>query len=169
MAAGPTYEKIQSITLSSDQASIDFTVITNVWTDLKISFVGGQSANNDSFMIRFNGDSGSNYTSSYMFGVGSGTNPSAACTNNTTALINFGDLGGTAIESLIDININSYAETNRYKSTLSNYASKQRARILFNGGLWRSNSAITDIKLLMSGSDLLKTGSVATLYGIAAA
>jgi hypothetical protein len=167
MAAGKTYEKIQSVTLTSDQANIDFTAIPNTWTDLKISYVGGQSAANDAWIMRFNGDSGTNYTSSYFLGAGS--TPNGACSNDTNALTNFGDLGGAGIETLVDININSYAETNRYKSVLSNYAAKQRTRVNFNAQLWRSNSAITDIKILTTGSDLLKSGSIATLYGIAAA
>jgi hypothetical protein len=167
MAAGPTYEKIQSVTLLSDQASIDFTAITNAWTDLKISYIGGQSANNDAWIIRFNGDTGANYTSSYF--LSGGSTPGGGCSNDTTAMSNFGDLGGAGIETLVDINVNSYAETNRYKSVLSNYASKQRNRVNFNAQLWRSNSAITDIKFLCTGTDLLKAGSIATLYGIAAA
>jgi hypothetical protein len=164
MAAGATYEKIQSTTLTLDQPAIEFTSIPETYTDLKISLIGGQSGLNDAFIIRFNSDSGNNYTSSYLLGTGSSHGGSQSV--NTNAIINFGDLGGANIESFIDININSYAETNRYKSILSNYASKQRGRILLNVGLWRNTNAITSVKLMFSGSDNFKSGSSATLYGI---
>jgi len=55
MAAGITYKKIESTTLGSDQASIEFTSIPGTYTDLVISLIGGQSPLNDAFMIRFNG------------------------------------------------------------------------------------------------------------------
>jgi hypothetical protein len=168
MPAGKTYEVISSTTLSSDTASIEFATIPATYTDLKISLIAGQSATlNDSFQIRFNSDTGTNYTSTYM--LSDGSTASGSCSNNTNALINFGDLGGVAIESFLDININSYAETNRYKSTLSYYASVQRARVLLNLGLWRDNSAIHTVKLMFTASDNFKSGSVATLYGITAA
>lgn len=168
MAAGKTYTKISSTTLGSDQAYIEFASIPGTYTDLVISLIGGQSGLNDGFMIRFNGDTGSNYTASYLLGTGTGTQ-SGSQSNTQTGIINFGDLGGTAIESFIEININRYAETNRYKSTLSHYASKQRGRMLLNLGLWRSNNAITTVKLMFTGSDNFKSGTVATIYGIAAA
>ena len=167
MAAGQTYNKIESTTLTSDTAYIEFVSIPATYTDLKISVIGGQSNLNDSFQIRFNSDTGNNYTSSYM--LSDGSTASGSCSNSTSAIINFGDLGGTAIESFLDININSYAQTNRHKSVLSYYASVQRARALLNFGLWRDNSAIHTIKLMFSGSDQFKSGSVATLYGITAA
>ena len=168
MAAGATYEKIQSTTLTSDTPAIEFATIPATYTDLKISLIGGQSATlNDSFMIRFNGDSGTNYTSSYM--TTDGSTATGGCSRDSNAIINMGDLGGTAIESFLDININSYAQTNRHKSVLTYYTSVQRNRALLSLGLWRNNNAIHTIKLMFSGSDNFKSGSVATLYGIAAA
>jgi len=47
MAAGITYKKIESTTLGSDQASIEFTSIPGTYTDLVISLIGGQSPLND--------------------------------------------------------------------------------------------------------------------------
>ncbi len=167
MAAGITYKKIESTTLGSDQASIEFTSIPGTYTDLVISLIGGQSPLNDAFMIRFNGDTGNNYTASYLLGTGSSRAGSQS--NDTNGIINFGDLGGAAIETFIEININRYAETNRYKSVLSHYASKQRGRMLLNIGQWRNTNAITTVKLMFTGSDNFKSGTVATLYGIEAA
>ena len=167
MPAGKTYEVISSTTLSSDTAFIQFATIPATYTDLKISFIGGQNSNNDAITFRFNGDTAGNYTSSYLIGTGAGS--SGNCSNNTTSIANYGDLGGTALEAFIDININSYAETNRHKSVMSYFASVQRGRSSLLMGLWRDNSAIHTIKIDMQGTDLLKSGTMATLYGITAA
>jgi len=167
MAAGATYNKIESKTLTSDTAFIEFTSIPATYTDLKISLIGGQNSNNDAITFRFNGDTGANYTSSYMIGTGSGA--SGNCSNDTTSISNYGDLGGTALETFIDININGYAETNSHKSVLSYFSGVQRGRASILCGLWRNNAAIHTVKIDMQGTDLLKSGTIATLYGIARA
>ena len=168
MAAGPTYKKIQSETLGSNQTSIVFNAIPQTYTDLKISLIAGQNPLAGAFVIYFNGDTGTTYTSSYMLGTGS--SQSGACSNNTNGIFNFGDLGSSTIVNLIEINVNRYTETNRHKSTSSIFSSKERGRILLNFGLWRSNSAITSMTLsFTNGTDTFATGTVATLYGIEAA
>lgn len=168
MSAGPTYTKIQSETLGSTQTSIVFTSIPQTYTDLKISLIAGHNTRAGAFVIYFNGDTGTTYTSSYM--LGDGTSQSGSCSNSTNGIFNFGDLGSSTIVNLIEINVNRYTETNRHKSTSSIFSSKERGRILLNFGLWRSNSAITSITLsFTNGTDTFATGTVATLYGIEAA
>jgi len=166
MAAGATYRKIQSQTLGSTQTSIDFTNIPQTYTDLNISLIAGHNTRADAFRIYFNSDTGANYTSSYFLGTGSSR--VGSCSNNTNGIINFGDLGSATIVNLIEINVNRYTETNAHKSTSSIFSSKERGRILFNFGLWRSNSAITSISLSFA-TDTFAIGTVATLYGIEAA
>jgi hypothetical protein len=168
MAAGPTYKKIQSETLGSTQTSIAFTSIPQTYTDLKISLIAGHNTMAGGFVIYFNGDTASNYTSSYMLGTGS--SQSGGSSINTSGIYNFGDLGSSTIINLIEINVNRYTETNRHKSTSSIFSSKERGRILLNFGLWRSNSAITSMTLsFTNGTDTFATGTIATLYGIEAA
>lgn len=168
MAAGSTFRKIQSETLSSNQTSIIFNNIPQTYTDLNISLIAGHNNRAGAFVIYFNSDTGTNYTSSYMLGTGS--SQAASCSNNTNGIINFGDLGSSTIVNLIEININRYTETNRNKSTQSIFSSKERGRILLNFGLWRNTSAITSITLsYTNGADTFASGTVATLYGIEAA
>jgi hypothetical protein len=168
MAAGATYRKIQSQTLGSSQTSITFTSIPQTYTDLNISLIAGHNTRAGGFVIYFNSDTGTTYTSSYLLGTGSSR--TGSCSNDTNGIFNFGDLGSATIVNLIEINVNRYTETNAHKSTSSIFSSKERGRILFNFGLWRSNSAITSITLsFTNGTDTFATGTVATLYGIEAA
>jgi hypothetical protein len=168
MAAGPTYRRIQSQTLGSTQTSITFTSIPQTYTDLNISLIAGQNTRAGAFVVYFNSDTGTTYTSSFLLGTGSSR--SGNCSNSTNGIINFGDLGSATIVNLIELNINRYTETNAHKSTSSIFSSKERGRILFNFGLWRSNSAITSVTLSFSnGTDTFAIGTVATLYGIEAA
>lgn len=168
MAAGPTYTKIQSETLGSNQTSIVFTSIPQTYTDLKVSLIAGHNTRAGGFVIYFNSDTGTNYNSSYM--LGTGTSQEGSCSNNTSGIYNFGDLGSSTIVNLIEINVNRYTETNRHKSTSSIFASKERGRILLNFGLWRNTSAITSMTLsFTNGTDTFASGTVATLYGIEAA
>jgi len=159
-----TYEKIATTTLGSDTASITFSSITGTYTDLVISLVAGQSATlNDSFLVRVNGDTANNYSDTYMIGTGSSA-ISGAITNNGS--IGYGDLGGTAITAQFIFNFMNYSNTTTYKTLLTRYNSLQKGRTVASVSLWRNTAAITSVQFSFSGSDLLKAGTTATIYGI---
>ena len=160
-----TYEKIATTTLGSDTATITFSSISSAYTDLVISLVAGQSALNDSFLLKVNGDSGNNYSDTYLLGNGS-TAISGNVTNN--GYIGYGDLGGTAITAQFIFNFMDYSNTTTSKTILTRYNSLQKGRTVASVSLWRSTSAITSVQFSFSGSDLLKAGTTATVYGIKA-
>jgi hypothetical protein len=160
-----TYEKIATTTLGSDTASITFSSITGTYTDLVISLVAGQSATlNDAFQVRFNGDSGTNYSDTIMFG--DGTNDDSARQSTVNSYRDFGDLGGTAITSQFIFNFMNYSNTTTYKTILTRFDSLQKSRTMANVGLWRNTAAITSIEFSFTGSDQFKAGTTATVYGI---
>ena len=68
-----TYEKVQSTTLSSTQSTVTFSSISGAYTDLVLVMGGSNSANSD-LRMRFNGDTGSNYSVTVLFGDGSAAN-----------------------------------------------------------------------------------------------
>lgn len=162
--ATPTYTLIQSTTLSSNDAYIEFTSIPQTYIDLKISLLAGQSSTTDGFWIRINNDTATNYTFSYLIGTGSGTEVKAEARNSTA--FSYGDLGGTAIETFADMTFADYANATRRKSTMVQIASKQRGRINTTWGLWRVNDPITSIKLMFSNTNTFVSGTTANLYGI---
>ena len=160
-----TYEKIATTTLGSAASSIDFTSIGSGYTDLRLilSAIG----NFNGVGLRFNSDSGSNYSMTRLTGDGS-TAGSYALQNQTRI-----NLGGFSVASsatipiFIDLNIFSYAGST-YKTWLDQLSfdkngSGDTAALV---GLWRSTSAITEINLTNMGGGNFNAGSTATLYGI---
>ena len=72
MAAGSTYTPIATNTLGSAQASVTFSSISGSYTDLVLIINAGTSdASEQDCLIRVNGDTGSNYSATYMYGTGS--------------------------------------------------------------------------------------------------
>jgi hypothetical protein len=68
----PTHVLLNQITLAASSSSVTFSSITQIYGDLVIVITGSTTANAD-LGLRFNGDSGANYSFVYMGGNGSTT------------------------------------------------------------------------------------------------
>ena len=66
-----TYEAIQTTTLGSAAADITFSSIPATYTDLVLVYIGATVSNNINYYLRFNGDTGTNYSYTYLSGTGS--------------------------------------------------------------------------------------------------
>jgi hypothetical protein len=158
-----TYDKIASTTLGSAAASISFTSIASSWTDLRIVYVGAGTWT-DYPCVRFNSDSTSNYSWTYVSGNGS-----AAQSGRFNSQTEFYPNVGAVSPELITYDIFSYAGST-YKTMLWNEVADKNGSGVVSPkvGLWRSTSAITriDILGLYGTSNLLDAGTTATLYGI---
>lgn len=154
-----TYEPIATTTLTSNQSTISFTSIPGTYTDLVIIFRGIESTNDFNF-LRFNGDTGSNYSHTEIYGDGSSAQ-SGRGSNRTTM---FFGRGQTDPNNKI-LNVMNYANTTTYKTTISRNNSDSTGAF---ANLWRSTSAITSIEFSRGGGTY-NTGTTVTLYGIKAA
>jgi hypothetical protein len=164
-----TYEKIATTTLGSAQASVTFSTISGSYTDLVLVINWGESTSGDNSFLRFNSDTGSNYSNTELYGTGSSAG-SQRRSNATFMDINRAIGGdGTNIYSNAIINIQNYSNTTTYKTALlrSNLATGTYPGVDAFVGLWRSTSAITSITILPASNNLL-SGSTFTLYGIKA-
>jgi hypothetical protein len=170
-----TFTKIADVTVGSGgAASIDFTSIPSTYTDLvlKISARDNRSGSNytDDIRMRFNGDSGSNYSNKVLYGGGGST----------------GSFGGSGMDLMYggyavgtDATANTFGNTEIY---IPNYAgstyksasvdgvaesnSSSGVYLALEAGLWSNTSAITAIALTpINGSTFLQY-STATLYGV---
>lgn len=161
MAAGSTYTPIATTTLGSAAASYTFSSISGSYTDLVLIHAGTADAARDIYMY-FNGDTGSNYSRTYVYGDGS-TAGSARQTSVASILWNYQNTS----QSTGIAHIMNYSNTTTYKTVLSreNPVAVATAAIV---GLWRSTAAITSITVGASGGTL-SSGSTLTLYGIQAA
>lgn len=159
-----TYIPIATTTLGSNQASVTFNSISG-YTDLYIVSVFKNTSGAGNFKIEFNGDTGTNYSDTSLYGNGSSAS-SGRGTNRNAIIIGQAD----STQFLVNqCNVMNYANTTTNKTTLSRSSDNGNTYSSAGAivGLWRSTSAITSIKLYADGN--LATGSTFTLYGIASA
>lgn len=160
-----TYEPIATQTLGSAAASVTFSSIPATYTDLVLILNAGVSVATANSFMRFNSDSGSNYSFTQLRGNGSSAT-SHRLSNQTGMNIDY-DGFTTDIANNVIIHIQNYANSTTNKTALMRTNSPAYST-LATVGLWRSTAAITSIYLQVVGHNFI-TGSTFTLYGIKAA
>ena len=169
MAAGATYEPIATTTLSSAQASVTFSSISGSYTDLVVVIIGKLTTTGNGAFVRINSDSGTNYSTTNIYGTGSVAG-SGRHTNNSNGMhIGEWQNGGSSSLMVSICHFMNYSNTTTYKTMLNRCAdpgSGTDAQV----GLWRSTSAITDLTFRSDNtSNTWASGTTFTLYGIKAA
>jgi len=162
-----TYEPIASTTLGSDTAEVTFSSIASSWTDLVVIGLLDFTSSGPGLWVRFNGDTGSNYSYTMLTGNGSSA-ASGRDSSVTQALVGFPIWGGsTAQDNLTIFQVMSYANTNVYKTVL--HSSALASQGVHRGvSLWRNTSAISSLTLRINFGSIA-TGSVISLFGVKAA
>lgn len=162
-----TYTPIATYTVPSDTASYTFSSIPSTYTDLVIvaSAQRGITGSGGDGNVKFNSDSGSNYSSTILYNDG-----------NTVYSFRWSNIAAmygafSAADSFYGTNIihiMNYSNTTTYKTVVSRYGwTTTNDRVAGGVNLWRSTSAINSITL--SAANNIKAGSTITLYGIQAA
>ena len=164
---------LQVITVGpAGASSVSFTNIPGTYTHLQVRAIARttrtSSSGIDYVSIRFNSDSGSNY--SYHLLYGNGSTVTAQASTSSTALYNGNAPRDGATASIYGANvfdILDYANTNKYKTlrTLGGTDTNGAGQITFSSGLWMSTSAITSITLSPE-SDSWKEYSQFALYAV---
>lgn len=162
-----TYDSIATTTLSSAASTITFSSIPNTFTDLRIVLVEFNSGGGNACNMRFNSDSGTNYSRTWIFADGQSVE-SLRSTNGTQINIRQGGTISTTLPGLMEVDIFSYAgSTNKTVLTRASIDQNGSAGVLtYQVGLWRNTAAITNITL--TPSTQFSAGTTATLYGIKA-
>lgn len=158
-----TYEPIATTTLGSNQTTITFASIPATYTDLVIVCAGNMAAGGavDNIM-RFNDDTGSNYSRTYLFGDGSSA-VSGRNSNQTSMTLPY--WSSTGIHNTI-IQINNYSNTTTNKSVIARNNMANESIIAY-ALLWRNTAAINKITFSRGGANDFAAGCTFTLYGIA--
>jgi hypothetical protein len=162
-----TYTPIATTTLGSAQTTITFSSISGTYTDLFLTCNFGTSGVTNAGM-RLNGDTGTNYSLTYLEGNGTSAT-SGRATNDTR--INFTSASwyvSTGFSNIINVNLMNYANTNTFKTMLNRNGASDRGT-MGAVGLWRNTAAITSIAIFVDSGQTFSTGSTFTLYGIKAA
>lgn len=165
-----TYDKIATTTLGSTQTTITFSSIAGTYTDLVLIAAFGLGNSTYQPILRFNSDTGSNYSATALSGNGSSA-VSSRHTNQNGIYVNPGAGTGGTITNPMSwiINIQNYANTTTYKTAINRFNNSANI-VNAEVGLWRNTAAITTVSLTAeSGSGDFQSGSTFTLYGIKAA
>ena len=160
-----TYTPIATYTAPSAQASYTFNSIPGTYTDLVLIATSASSLGTGyGLRMRFNSDSGSNYSWTHLLGTGSAANSNRG-SNNSSILIGYSPaaIGGNTVI----VNVQNYSNSTTYKTSIAR-ANEADYRVGAIAGLWRNTAAITSLTLLDEGGGNLLTGSTFTLYGIKA-
>lgn len=159
-----TYEPIATTTVSTATASVTFSSISG-YTDLFLVCDYVLTSSSDNLMLRFNSDTGSNYSDTMISGNGSAVSSNRQ-TNNTYIRNGYWEAG----RSRTNVSIMNYANSTTYKSTIARQfqSGTTTSYVIANVGLWRNTNAITSVTLdAVSGN--IDTSSIFSIYGIKAA
>ena len=172
-----SYESIQTYTLGSSQSSVTFSSIPSTYKHLQLRlFLRGDYSGsnfNDNILVRFNSDSGSNYTRHLLYvqdnsgalayGAGGTSSAFAGAAPNASTGISSTFAGG--VTDILD-----YADTNKYKTvrTLQGYDTNGggKQRLSLESSAWLSTSAINSITITSDNADNWVQYSSFALYGI---
>jgi hypothetical protein len=171
VVASGAYELITTQILGSASSTITFSSLgtyssTYKHLQLRIASRSGRSAENDPIFLRFNSDTGSNY-SYHEMGPSAGFVYSAAGTSQTSVARAGSSAGSTAAAnafgaSVIDI-LDPYAVKNKTTRTLMGVGGNT---VLLTSGAWYNTASITTITLTTFSATDFVTGSRFSLYGI---
>jgi len=159
-----SFESIATVSVGSGGSStISFTSIPQTYTHLQLRYIA-QKTSNKSMYIRFNSDSGTNYTNHALQGNGSSASSDSSTGANGTD-IGASDTAGNFAAAIIDIL--DYRNTNKY-TTIRNFwgvDNNGSGAVALKSGLWLNTAAITSITLVPDSTNLVQYSHFA-LYGI---
>ena len=163
MAAGSTYTPIATTTVSgSSTSSITYSSLGS-YTDIVIISSGTFNTGDNGYALTFNGDTGTNYSTTYLYGDGSSAASIRASNASSISAARMNTSFGVGITHIMN-----YANSTTYKTVLTR--GNSGALVNANVGLWRSTSAITSITVACpAGISNFVAGTTFTLYGILAA
>lgn len=167
MPAGETYTAIASTTLTTYATTITLSSIPSTYTDLILVYSGGISSGVRN-KIRFNSDSGNNYSFINGNAIFNSSSLTAESGNNLNGL-QFGAFHSFNNEPLDTyvVHIANYASTSVTKSVVAQGGTY--LQMWWAGGYWNSTAAINSLTILVDGSQQFYQGCNLTLYGVTAA
>ena len=163
------YVRLSTTTLTSATANFTLSSIPSGYTDLRVVFGNLKTTPGaGTIVLRFNGDSGSNYSRTNINGDGAGTTASSAQFTSVTWIHLNGGNTSTTIPGMVTLDIPSYSSTSINKTVLaaSTFDFNGSGNMTYAVGLWRSTAAISSISILMNTGDNFAIGTTATVYGI---
>lgn len=150
---------LASITLQSSSASVSFTSIPSSYRDLIIVINGGVTGSLTA-QLRFNNDSGSNYS---HVSAAAGNDNSVYTTSGTTTFVNPAPDFGVSSSFDIVYNVFDYAMTDRHKTIVTRFGMSAQSPNMV-AVRWASTSAINAVTLSASANAFAAETNI-SLYG----
>ena len=162
-----TFIKIETVTLTGTQASIEFTSIPQTYTDLKIVYSlrsNDTNANGGNFFyFQFNG---TGFTGLTARAVGSNSSSVFSTTGSLYGYMNPSDFTASVFSNGEFYMPNyTWANSKSYYSDSINENNTTTANTILYTGIWANSAAVTSIKLAPYSGSFVQY-STATLYGI---
>ena len=157
-----TYTPIATYTVPvSTATSYTFSSIPNTYTDLVLICNLKATTADSSIVVRLNGDGGTNYSTTQMYGNGSAAS-SQRFTSDTVGYLSYGGFPTATFTSTIT-NFMNYSNTTTYKTFIcrGGFASGYADTAV---NLWRSTAAVSSMTLY--AGNYFDVGCTFTLYGI---
>jgi hypothetical protein len=159
-----TYTPIATQTANGSVSSLAFSSIPQGYTDLVLVFQGKVDSGSGDLGLRFNSDTGSNYSVTWLSSQAGGTSGRSTSATSITAT-EYAYLDSTGF-TLSTINFQNYSNATTYKNVLAR-SSKANYQVEAKVGLWRNTNTITSITVFTTGSGpAFTSGSTFSLYGI---
>jgi len=155
---------LANITLGSSAATITFSSITGIYRDLFLVVNWDMTSSGQVLQLRFNGDSGANYSQVAISGNGSTSNSQPYSGNQLFLLYN--NSPATGNRSTVQTHIMDYSSTNKHKNVLNRFNSPTVVLEAISGR-WASSAAITSAVLSLTAGSFT-AGSSFALYGVSA-
>ena len=160
----PTYTPLANITLGSAATTVTMSSISQLYRDLVIVAKPILTIPGNSLQMRFNSDSGNNYSYVAAYGNSGGTGSYAESSVN---LIYLGFASGVTDSFVSVSSVNDYSATDNHKPVLTR-ANTASSGVDMLASRWASTSAISSITFINSSGSTFAAGSTFALYGIAA-
>jgi hypothetical protein len=169
------YESIQTVNVGGTaQSSITFTSIPSTFKHLQVRLISRENGTNPGqapLWLRFNSDSGNNYSWHRFYGIGSGTPGADSGTTTDWILAGIGAENSNPANnfSATIFDVLDYANTSKNK-TIRGLSGEDvngaGGYIGFHSGLWRNTNAITSMTIYPNATQSFIQYSQFALYGI---
>ena len=172
--SGCTLNGNYACTANSGATTITFDNLSQSFTNLEIRcFAGSTNNSTDTLFMNINGDTGSNYFNSFVFGnAGAASSTSSTATNLPQVAWLEGQYYTTNARSSIDITLNDYSQTNHYpewnsKSSGSNGFTGSNFLTWSESGIYiGADGPVTSITLGPNSGDAFSDHSTCSVYAL---
>jgi hypothetical protein len=155
-----TYVALDKVTVGTATPTVTFSSISGNYTDLRIVV---QTAVNTETYMRFNADTGSNYSGTEIW---AGTSANSERASNVT-FITLRNSSSTLGNNMATVDVMNYSNSTTNKTVLVGTRDGLYDRVYRRVGMWRNTAAITSITFVPDAGNF-PVGSTFSLYGIAA-